>query len=282
MKKMILVTGATGRVGSHFVPRLLQRENAVRILVRRAEQAEAFRKLGAEVIVGDLSQPESLASAVAGVQTVVHLAAFLRGTDQEHVRATNEEGALALANASLSAGVERFVFTSTTLVYGAGYGRPAREDDPLQPTYTYPQTKVAAEQSLQDLSRTQGLGVCILRLAFVYGEGDSHVADFLPRLRTWHPAKRLHLVHHADVSQALLRAIVTPGIDGHIYNVADDAPISSAELLRLNGQPEGSPDVASSLDHPWEMIVDTGHLREELGFRPIYPSYYTARDAGTL
>jgi uncharacterized protein YbjT (DUF2867 family) len=84
--KTILVTGATGKVGSHFVPRLLQREKNVRLLVRRAEQAEAFHKLGAEVIVGDQSQPESLASAVAGVQIVVHLAAFFRGTDQERIR----------------------------------------------------------------------------------------------------------------------------------------------------------------------------------------------------
>ena len=53
--KTVLVTGATGRVGSRFVSRLLQRENTVRILVRQAEQAEPFRKLGAEVIVGDLS-----------------------------------------------------------------------------------------------------------------------------------------------------------------------------------------------------------------------------------
>lgn len=280
--KPILVTGATGRVGSRFVPRLLQRGQAVRLLVRRAEQAEAFRTLGAEVIEGDLSHPESLAHAVAGVQTVVHLAAFFRGVDQERTRATNEEGALALATASLAAGVERFVFTSTNLVYGPGCGRPAREDDRLQPRSTYPQTKVAAEQALLELSRTQGLGVRILRLAFVYGENDPHVAEFLPRMRDWHPAKRLHLVHHADVSQALLRAVATPGIDGHIYNVADDAPISSAELLRLNGQKDQSQDGTSPLDNPWEMIVDTERLREELGFRPIYPSYYAARDAGTL
>lgn len=280
--KPILVTGATGRVGSRFVPRLLQRGQAVRLLVRRAEQAEAFRTLGAEVIEGDLSHPESLAHAVAGVQTVVHLAAFFRGVDQERTRATNEEGALALATASLAAGVERFVFTSTNLVYGPGCGRPAREDDRLQPRSTYPQTKVAAEQALLELSRTQGLGVRILRLAFVYGENDPHVAEFLPRMRDWHPAKRLHLVHHADVSQALLRAVATPGIDGHIYNVADDAPISSAELLRLNGQEDQSQDGTSPLDNPWEMIVDTERLREELGFRPIYPSYYAARDAGTL
>jgi uncharacterized protein YbjT (DUF2867 family) len=94
--KTILVTGATGKVGSHFVPRLLQREQNVRLLVRRAEQAEAFQKVGAEVIVGDLSQPESLASAVAGVQIVVHLAAFFRGTDQERIRTTTDDGALAL------------------------------------------------------------------------------------------------------------------------------------------------------------------------------------------
>ncbi|HKF37811.1 MAG TPA: NAD(P)H-binding protein, partial [Ktedonobacteraceae bacterium] len=58
--KTILVTGATGKVGSHFVPRLLQREQNVRLLVRRAQQAEAFQRGGAEAIVGDLSQPESL------------------------------------------------------------------------------------------------------------------------------------------------------------------------------------------------------------------------------
>lgn len=280
--KTILVTGATGRVGSHFVPRLLQHENIVRLLVRRAEQAEAFRKLGAVVIEGDLSQEDRLVAAVAGVQTVVHLAAFFRGTDQERIRTTNEDGALALANASLSAGVERFVFTSTNLVYGPGQSRPAREDDPLLPASTYPQTKVAAEQALLELYRTQGLGVRILRLGFVYGEGDPHVAEFLPRLSGWHPAKRLHMVHHADVSQALLRVVATAGVDGQIYNVADDAPLSIAELMHLNGQSEGSSDAPSSTYDPWEMIVDTLRIREELGFRPIYPSYYTARDAGAL
>jgi len=282
--KTILVTGATGKVGSHFVPRLLQRQHNVRLLVRRAEQAAAFQKLGAEVIVGDLNQPESLASAVAGVQIVVHLAAYFRGTDQERIRATNENGALALANVSLSAGVERFVFTSTSNVYGTGLNRPGREDDPLQPTATYPQSKVAAEQTLLELYRTRGLGLRILRLSFVYGEGDTHVHDSLPIFGEWqwHPAKRLHMVHHADVSQALLRAVATAGIDGQIYNVADDAPMSLAELRRLNGLPEGASDADASFKNPWEMIVDTLRIRDELGFRPIYPSYYAARDAGAL
>ncbi len=280
--RTILVTGATGKVGSHFVPRLVQRDHNVRVLVRRAEQAETFRKLGAEVIVGELSQPQSLAAAVAGGQIVVHLAAFFRGTDQERIRTTNEDGALALAHASLDAGVERFVFTSTSHVYGPGTTRPAREDDPLRPAATYPQSKIAAEQGLLELSRTRGLGVRILRLSFVYGEGDPHVHEALPLLGAWHPAKRLHMVHHADVSQALLRAIATAGIDGQIYNVADDAPISLAELRRLHGLEDAANDADASFKNPWELIVDTLRIRDELGFRPIYPSYYTARDAGTL
>jgi len=232
--------------------------------------------------VGDLSQPESLAAAVAGVQTVVHLAAFFRGTDQERIRTTNEDGALALANASLAADVERFVFTSTSNVYGPDHSRPAREDDPLRSTATYPQSKVAAEQALLEMQRTRGLGVRILRLSFVYGEGDPHVHESLPLLRQWHPAKRLHMVHHADVAQALLRAVTTAGIDGQIYNVADDAPISLAELRRLNGLPEDASDADAAFKNPWELIVDTLRIRDELGFRPIYPSYYAARDAGAL
>src|SRR5215469_6836102 len=199
--KTILVTGATGKVGSHFVPRLLQREHNVRLLVRRAEQAEAFRKLGAEAIVGDLSQEDRLA---------------------------------------------------------------------------------AAEQALLDLYHTRGLGVRILRLGFVYGEGDPHVHESLPMLSQWHPAKRLHMVHHDDVSQALLRAVTAAGIDGQVYNVADDAPMSLAELRRLNGLPEDAGDADAPFKNPWELILDTLRIRDELGFRPIYPSYYAARDAGAL
>lgn len=105
--------------------------------------------------------------------------------------------------------------------------------------------------------------------------------ESLPLLRKWHPAKRLHLVHHADVSQALLRAVTTAGIDGQIYNVADDAPVNLAELRRLHGL-EDAHDVGTSFTNPGELILDALRIRDELGFRPIYPSYYAARDAGAL
>ncbi len=279
----MLITGATGRVGSRFTPRALQRGRTVRILVRRSDHAEHLRRLGAEVVEGDLAQPETLARAVAGMDAVVHLAAFFRGATEEQTRAVNTDGTLALAHAAMQAGVPRFVFVSTNLVYGSGQNRLAREDDPLQPVRAYPESKAAAEQALMELHRAHGLGLRVVRLAFVYGEGDPHLAEALPMVATWHPAKRLQMVHHADVSQALLMAVTIPGLDGRIYNVADDAPLTVAELRQHLGQPE-VPDGSSgeALTDPWEGLVSTLRLRDELGFRPIYPSLYTARDAGAL
>src|SRR5437867_11559279 len=124
-----LVTGATGRVGSRFVPRLLDQGVEVRILARDAERSSALQGRGAELLVGDLREPEVLQRALAGVDAVVHLAAAFRGVPPEEAVAVNRTAAVEAARAALRAGVGRFVFVSTNLVYGPGRGRPALEDD---------------------------------------------------------------------------------------------------------------------------------------------------------
>ncbi len=277
----ILVTGATGKIGSRLVPRLLQRGHHVHILVRDEKKVEPLKNLGAEPVIGDLLQSTTLPDAVQNMDAVVHLAAFFRGATDEQAKAVNLDGTLALGHAAVEARAQRFVFASTNLVYGQGYTRPALEDDPVQPMHTYPATKAAAEQALRELAEQHGLALCILRFAFVYGENDPHILETLPRLLNWHPAKRLHMVHHADIAQALLRVIAAQGVSG-IYNVADDAPISLSELRSLYRQPEPSDADNLRLEHPWEGIVNTLRIRDELGFRPLYPSFYVARDAGTL
>ncbi|WP_239717388.1 NAD(P)-dependent oxidoreductase [Paenibacillus sp. 19GGS1-52] len=156
-----------------------------------------------------------------------------------------------------------------------------KKPHPPRPAFPYPQSKVEAEEALLQLHREQGLGLRIVRLPFVYGDGDPHIAEFMPFASKWHPAKRMHMAHHADVSQALLLAASTPGIDGRIYNVGDDAPISVAELLQLNNSDSEISSEEQDFD-PWDMVVDTTRIRNELNYRPIFPSFYTARDAGAL
>ncbi len=73
-----------------------------------------------------------------------------------------------------------------------------------------------------------------------------------------------------------------PGIDGRTYNVADDEPVTSAEILCFLNEPVAQEAEAPPLDDPWEGIVDTARIRNELGFRPSYPSFQTAREAEAL
>ncbi len=269
----LLITGATGRVGSRLVPRLLERGDTVRVLLRSHEQAESFRKLGAEVAVGDLRQPDTLTPAVAGVSAVVHLAAFFRGATEAEARAANYEGTLALARAARQTGVSKFIYISTNLVYGPGRGRPIREDDEPRPPSDrfYPITKLAAERALAQFYRDQAAALCILRLAFVYGDGDPHLSEAPNLTRTWPPAKRIHVVHHADVAQGIILSLDKSEAGGQTYNVADDIPVPISEIRQMNGVTE--PDTADSkVDDPWEGIVDTTKIKHELGFRPIYPS----------
>ena len=124
------------------------------------------------------------------------------------------------------------------------------------------------------------MGLRIVRLAFVYGEGDPHLAESLQWAGRWPGHQRLHLLHHADAAQAVTRALHAPGVDGRTYKAADEAPVTAVELHARNGvpfpdRPTGDPDL-------WHGIVDTTRIRHELGFRPLYPSVWSARDAGAL
>src|SRR6187401_3219234 len=137
----ILVTGATGKVGSRLSQRLAQRGAHVRALVRDPARAAALRAAGIELVQADLLDPSSLATAVRGVDAVVHCAAFFRGATAEQAHAVNDLGSQRLANAARDAAVKRFIFTSTGLVYGPNGGRLASEDAPCAPTVAYPVSK---------------------------------------------------------------------------------------------------------------------------------------------
>jgi nucleoside-diphosphate-sugar epimerase len=284
----ILVTGATGKVGSRFVPRLLAKGYNVSILVRDAAKASALADLGARVVTGDLYDPDTLPAAVEGMDAVIHLAALFRTfTDNEGIVKTNHAGTMALANAAIAAGVKRFVFVSTSNVYSSGYGHPARENDVvnINDPRAYSSSKIAAEQELLALHQTKGFDVRVLRSAFVYGDKDPHIAEIIPLLKRMkrHSGSRMHMVHHLDVAQALMLLLHTEGLDGEIFNIADDAPITLYELADSVGKAADTFDAEEGpLNDPFEGIEDISKLRKMTGFRPLVPSYYVARDMDIL
>lgn len=280
----ILVTGATGKVGSRFVPRLLSRGYDVRVLVRDAAKAADLAALGAELAIGDLFDETTLIPAVAGVDAVVHLAALFRTfTDNEGIVKTNHTGTIALADAAIAAGVNRFIFVSTGNVYSSGYGHPARENDAvnINDPRAYSASKIAAEQQLLNMD----LNVSVLRLGFVYGDKDPHIAEIIPYLKMMnrHSGSRMHMVHHLDVAQALMLLLQADGLSGEIFNVADDAPITLYELVESVAKASDFFETGeAALVDPFEGIMDISKLRKITGFKPLVPSYYVAKDLDIL
>jgi len=272
----ILVTGATGKVGSRLARRLAVRGHHVRALVRDPSRASALREHDVELVRGDLLDVASLEGAVRGVDAVVHCAAFFRGATEEQAHAVNDLGTQHLAAAARQASVARFVFTSTGLVYGSTGGRLAREDDPCTPVPGYPASKLAAERAL---FAVEGLDVRVLRLPFVYGDGDPHIAEVIPMMRAFPPTLRMSLGHHVDVAQAVARVLDHPAPSHRIYNVVDDEAPDLAALFASVGAPppDGS---AVEAARTFEIELDGTRIREDLGFRPEYPRLRDALAAG--
>lgn len=146
----------------------------------------------------------------------------------------------------------------------------------MSPTLAYPASKLAAEKELRD----SGLNWSILRFAFVYGDKDGHL-EALPRHATharFHPAKRMSMVHHRDIAAAMKIAL-SGAMDGHVVNIADEAPASMYELAELVGETMGPS--SEPLANPWHLHVD-GSLGRQLGFRPSIRTVFQAAEEKLL
>jgi UDP-glucose 4-epimerase len=272
----LLVTGATGKVGSRLAKRLAERGDEVRALVRDPARAAGLREAGIELAEGDLLEVGSLAAAVRGVDAVVHCAAFFRGATPEQAQAVNDLGTQHLANAARTASVKRFIFTSTGLVYGPKGGRLAQEDDPCAPTAAYPVSKLAAERFLLAL---EDLDVRVLRLPFVYGDGDPHIAEAIAFMRSFPPTQRLSIGHHVDVAQAVARLLHAPSPAHRIYNVVDDeAPDLATLFASVGAQPPDGSNAEGA--RAFDVLLDGRRIRQDLGFKPKFPRLADALAAG--
>ncbi len=183
----VLVTGATGFMGSHLCHRLLREGYPVRALVRDWQLGQPLREWGAETVLGDMRDPASLARACAGVETVYHCAAAF-GATSVHRRLlweTNVDGARSLVDVASAAGVRRLVFSSSGGVHGHCPEGPATEDSPIVPIRGdhYQQAKIAAERLLFDSHRGGRLEVVAFRAQGIYGPRDTRFLKLFRALK---------------------------------------------------------------------------------------------------
>ena len=173
--KTILVTGATGLIGSYVTERLLQEGGTVRAYARNAVKARSLESLGAEIIVGDITDGSIVSRAVKGCQLVFHLAGVI-GTvfkPWSYFDAVNVEGTRVVAEAALEENVERFIHTSTVGVYGLDAKADTSEGSPQRPSSDpYCDTKLQAERIVRDLFHERHLPCVIIQPSPVYGPRD--------------------------------------------------------------------------------------------------------------
>ncbi len=225
----VLVTGATGFVGSHLVRRLAADGHAVRILARSSARAELFGGLGVDVVLGDVTDSAAVNRAVAGIEVVYHLAGAFQGvkSDAEY-RQVNVEGTRHVVEAALHHRVQRLVHCSTCGVHGPTVNEPITEDSPLRyaPWNLYEATKAEGEQLVLRAAAECGLSAAVVRPAVIYGPGDLRLLKLFRAIAKRRFVMlgsgrvRYHLVYVEDVVEGLLACAAHPRAVGEAFLVA--------------------------------------------------------------
>jgi NADH dehydrogenase len=151
---LILVSGGTGFVGSHLIPRLATRDEKIRCLVRSPAKTKTLQEHGAELALGDVTDSQSLSAAMHGVDTVIHLVAIIRETRNATFSKVNAQGTRNVAEAAKASGVKRFIHMSAL---GAS----------PNPRYRYTYSKWQGEEAV----RSSKLDFVIFRPSAIFGQG---------------------------------------------------------------------------------------------------------------
>ncbi len=239
---VVLVTGASGFVGSALVARLATEQRfAVRGTVRAAE---ARVPPGVErVAIGNLADGTGIEPALESTEVVVHLAArahILHDAARDPLaefRRVNVAGTVNLARTAAAAGVKRFVFISSLKVHGESGG--FRETDTPVPEDAYGTSKHEAERGLRTIGRETGMEIVIVRPPLVYGPGVK--ANFLAlanAVRRGFPLpfgavrNRRSLVALDNLNEFVTTCIVHPAAANETFLVSDGEDLSTPELIR--------------------------------------------------
>jgi nucleoside-diphosphate-sugar epimerase len=190
----ILITGGGGYVGSALVPRLLQQGHAVRVLdlFWYGEQvfAEANRHPALQRIKADIRDRQAVAAALHGVDTVIHLACISNDPsfelDQQLGKSINLDAFPGLVRAAREAGVRRFIYASSSSVYGLRPEPDVREDSEKTPLTDYSRFKLQCEQILLDDPDDGAMTKVILRPATVCGYAPRMRLDLTVNILTIH------------------------------------------------------------------------------------------------
>jgi uncharacterized protein YbjT (DUF2867 family) len=219
---MILVTGATGFVGSHLVKRLRQEGLKVRAMVRTPEKAQSLKDLGAEIVPGDISDVPSLEAAAKGCEKVLHLVGIIQEGRGFTFQSVHVEGTRNILDAAKKAGVKHFLYQSAL-----GTREGAKSE--------YHRTKWEAET----LVKAGGIPYTILRPSLIYGPGDLfsirlaemiRLSPVLPVIGTGR--SKIQPIYIEDVASCIAKILIDGQHLGKTYEIGGPEQLTYEEVTK--------------------------------------------------
>ncbi len=233
----ILITGATGFVGSHTAERLIASGHSVRALVRKSSSLQWLQEKPIEIAYGTLTNPESLQEALKNIDVVIHIAGVVAAKNRLAFYEGNHIATRGLLEACKQYGntLKRFIFISSQTAGGPSLdGIPVTEETPPHPITTYGRSKLAAEEECKHFE--QYFPVTILRLPAIYGPRDTATLSFFQAIsRRIKPLigfknKFVNLCYVGDIALAIECAMLAPIAGNRLYYIGSKENYSWQEL----------------------------------------------------
>ncbi len=282
----VLVTGATGFIGSHLAEALHGRGHKLRCLVRRTSDLTWLKHLPVEYVQADYADPESLATAVTGVDMIYHLAGVTKAKNRagyfegNHLVTKYLLQAVRAANPSL----RRFVHVSSQAAVGPSLnGTPVDERTPFHPLTSYGESKMEAEKEC--LRLMDALPITITRPPAVYGPRDRDIFEFFNAMnRGLQPMigfknKTVSLIHVKDLVSGIISAGEHPNAAGQTYFISSERFYNWKEVGQITARIMGKR--AIRLRVPEFGVYAIAGFSELFGLvtrRPVLLNFEKARD----
>ena len=239
----ILITGATGFIGSYLVRDLISRGyRNISIIVRKTSNISIFEKYNLNLIYADITNKKEVLTINESIDVIYHCAGYVGNKSKETLYKVNVVAVENICNLALKLKVKKLIHLSSVAVISGNLDVPLVEELPYKATNPYGESKLVAEKLVLRF-RDKGLNIVIVRPCMVYGKGEPHLLSFIfkilklgvfPLLNKGRA--KFHLVYVKNVTDFLIGCMEKEAAVNNIFFIADKEVLTANQVFSIIAQ----------------------------------------------